>query len=127
LLERDGTYALAWGNLGLAYRNSGDAKRAEEALRKALSLEPQNVKTMQQLGEVLAAGGNLPEAIELFRKAVDAEADDAQLRVRFARMLNKAGKIDEARIELEKALVLDPKNKKINRELKALTQKPSRN
>jgi Flp pilus assembly protein TadD len=78
---------------------------------------------MQQLGEVLAAGGNLPEAIELFQKAVDAEANDAQLRVRLARVLNKAGKIDEARSELEKARVLDPKNRRIKRELKALTQK----
>ena len=45
--EIDPTYAAAWNNLGIAYEESGDFAKANEAYEKAIKIDPDNVLIRQ--------------------------------------------------------------------------------
>ena len=72
-------FAAGWGHLGLARMQSGEAKAAETALNKALSLEPESpgwhlaLSTLYKLAVANAKG--LIERIERIREMAESGVD----------------------------------------------------
>lgn len=120
ILEQDDSYALAWLNLGLAYQESSAPEKAERALRRALELEPENLKSMKALATSLSAQHKYDDAADVLRHAIGIDAADPRLRVRLARLLHRLGELTDARSEYGKAMRLDPENKQIAREFNSL-------
>ena len=68
---------IAHQNLGVALHNLKREAEAEQALRFALSLEPQMVGTHYNLGLVLLAQGRRPEAVAAFRREKELGPPDS--------------------------------------------------
>jgi|GEM_PF-5104583 len=80
--------AQGWGNLGLLYvanvqRNSDDTKAAtdaENALRKALQLDPSSSAAHKGLGRLLVATGRKKEALNSYQKSLAINIDQPEVR-----------------------------------------------
>jgi Tfp pilus assembly protein PilF len=46
-IEMDPTYAAAWNDLGIAYEQQGEFRKARDAYEKALKIEPNNTYIRQ--------------------------------------------------------------------------------
>lgn len=64
-----------WLSLGRAYEQSGDAVKAEDALRRAVTLAPSYAYPHWYLGNLLLRLGRYDEAFTEIRTASDAEVD----------------------------------------------------
>jgi tetratricopeptide (TPR) repeat protein len=104
----------AWGNLALAYRDSGQhSKEAAEAFQKAIALAQQAMKNTPEdpyvvsvLGRYYASVGDEPHAGPLLRKAVALAPKDPEVVERVAEAYEALGKRDLALNFLGKALQL---------------------
>ena len=77
----DSGYALAWSNLGALKRDTGDDHAAEIALRRALTLDPNQRGAMVTLAGLLRERSDLPAAAELFARACELEPARCQRRI----------------------------------------------
>ncbi|MCE5229582.1 tetratricopeptide repeat protein, partial [bacterium] len=71
LYEKTGRLPLAseqWIEIALVRRAQGDANQANDAVREALRLTPENREARVMLAEGLAAAGNKREALELWKQ-----------------------------------------------------------
>jgi tetratricopeptide (TPR) repeat protein len=57
-----------WGNLGYAYRTSGDLDKAVDAYRVAIKIDPKNKSACLSLGLILMAQEKYKEAIPCFEQ-----------------------------------------------------------
>ncbi len=87
-------YAPALINLGIAYARSGDITSAEENLRSALGLEPDNQDVLMNLGILHERQDLLQEASEYFSRLVKLGSMDGPMGL--ARVYEKQGRIEEA-------------------------------
>ena len=96
----------AWGNLGLAYLEKGNADEAIDALRRAIAAQPLFCVGEYRLGLAFEKKGELAAARDAFSKAVDTDHPDCKrLQDAFdarARVSGKLGQHDEARADLER-------------------------
>jgi len=65
-------YALAYNQLGYAYRSVGDMGAAEAAFRKYISLVPDDPNPYDSYAELLMKTGRFDESIVQYRKALSA-------------------------------------------------------
>ena len=73
-LELDPNYAVAWAQLAYLKRtHEWDWKGAEEAINKALQLEPNNVDVLGSAASLSITSGDSLKAIELFRLIVEKD------------------------------------------------------
>jgi tetratricopeptide (TPR) repeat protein len=100
-------YAPLFAQRGLVYAFLGQADRAEEAFKKALSLQD-TPEVRVALAELYLAAGRLDEALEQYAKALQLSPKDADLRVRYASALLLKGKAEEAAKVLEEGHRLKP-------------------
>jgi type IV pilus assembly protein PilF len=95
----------AWGNLGWAYLESGQLKRAIEALRRSVAAQPLFCVGNYRLGVAYEKSGQPRRALEALSQAI--ETDDPRcrrLQVAFAaraRVRMKLGELEAAREDLE--------------------------
>lgn len=83
----------------------------DEALkltRRAVVLSPNNAMIIDSLGWAHYKLGNYEKAVTILRHAVELAPDDEELRYHLGAAYAKNGQKIEARIELNKALLLDP-------------------
>lgn len=69
----DNSEILSLRNRGFLLLDSGELRRAEEYLKKFLSLDPKNVKAQLGLVDVLLNKGNTEEAEENLEKVIDTD------------------------------------------------------
>jgi len=82
------TTAAEYAIRGWSFYAAGNYPKAEDDLREALCLEPDNVDTTYALGLVLKAAGQNTQAVETFRQAAAlAEYMDDKVRGRMVRRL----------------------------------------
>jgi len=96
-----------WFRLGEAYEET-DAKKAEEAYRKALAVDPERVDVLVNLGALLCDQKRCSEAVLLFDYAVAGGARSALLHYNHAIVLEDVGEHDRAIEAYREALELDP-------------------
>ncbi len=66
---------LAWNNLGMAYADSGDFEKAENAYQRAIALDAKNQSAPphHNLGNLYKAGGKFNEAVSEYEKALNID------------------------------------------------------
>src|SRR5207244_274560 len=85
----------------------GDVPAAEHAVRDALRLDPENPRTLNFLGYLLADHGlSLEEALRLIRHALELDPDNGAYIDSLGWVYYRLGRLSEARIELERAVKL---------------------
>jgi len=89
----------------------GDLKNAENELRKAVDLAPNDSNLLTSLGGILGMEGNLREAHTYLDKAVRLNPQDAASRRNLAANEWQLGRLKEARANLDLLLRANPQDK----------------
>lgn len=102
-------------NMGLAFERMEHAEGTQmnpgatvEHYRKALSIKPNLVEALNNLGFALQSQGNIDEAAENYRKALSIKPDFAEALNNLGNVLQLQGKFEEAIENFEHALSLKP-------------------
>jgi Flp pilus assembly protein TadD len=84
-VELDGDNAVVWLHLAKALDGTGgDSEAAEEAVRRALELEPASIGALSLLGKLLHSRGDHDDAIVVFRQALELQCPTGNLSGRVA-------------------------------------------
>lgn len=101
-----------WYLLGRSYLYDVDdpePARAEQALRKAVALDPYSAEALLDLASAYDGEGNASEARAAFIAAQRAYPLSAEVAFSYGNFLLRQGEIDAALAQLHKSLELDPK------------------
>jgi tetratricopeptide (TPR) repeat protein len=122
-----GTPEIAWGNLGWAYLQVGDNKKAIEALRRAIAAQPLFCVGSYRLGVAYNRTGASESAVEALDRALATNApgcsalQDAYLER--AQAYLALGRPDSTRADLDRCLDLSkstPTGRECNRLMASL-------
>ena len=108
------TPEIAWGNLGWAYLDQGDLKRAVPALRRAIAAQPLFCVGNYRLGVAYHRSGQLEAAVDALDRALETQAPGCQnlqdAYLERARVHIALGDVAETRVDLDRCLVLAKSN-----------------
>jgi TolB-like protein len=82
---------------------------ADASFKKALALEPRNVRALRSAAALASAVGRFEEAITLGQRATELEPTNAQIYYNLCLYQRKGGQPDGAQVSCRRALELDPK------------------
>jgi tetratricopeptide (TPR) repeat protein len=103
LILADLSYVKAYNAMGVSYDCLGDHRRAIEAYKRALRLNPDLAYVQNNLGYSYLLQGNLDAAIHAFKKAIDLNSENAKYHNNLGLAYSKKGLYDLALIEFEAA------------------------
>lgn len=95
-------------NIGLAYKDQGDAEKAAHHFNESIKLDPNNPDVYNNLGNVLRVIDKPKEAIRNYEKALQLNRDFAECWSNLAAALNETGQQKPALKAVGRALDLDP-------------------
>ena len=116
----------AHANLATYYFQEGHLQKAENQLKTALRIQPNQVDTFFYLGMIYTNQGRLAEAKEALQKALLLNAKDERVLYRLGILYEKLGQEDLAQNEYKKALRLKPKAELVRLRLGQLYVKTGR-
>ena len=99
--------------LGDAYSQSHEYAKAEDAYRKAVDGDPDEVSHRKELAQTLLTQEKFPEALEEFKKLAIAEPEAAENYLRLSQIYRHMNRFDEAEESIVKAKQLGPGNLEI--------------
>jgi superkiller protein 3 len=91
-----------------ALKASGDVRRSEETLKRALQLAPEDANVWYQYGMLDSGLGRTGSAIEKVTKAVSLNPDLTEGNTSLAGLLLATGQVDLAAAAAQRALAIDP-------------------
>lgn len=97
-------------NLGMALGDLDDFNAARDALRTAVSLDPDNPDNHFGLGLIEQACGRTEEARNAFERAVRLAPKDREARLALARLLLDLEQWDQAAVHINAVLSAEPAN-----------------
>jgi len=106
----DPTYADGWVNVARARLRDRNIQGAQEALERALVLDPKLPKTHYFHALVLKAQGQYDQALGHLRQAAAVYPRDRVVRNEIGRLLFLQGRYAEAITELQQVLKIDPED-----------------
>lgn len=101
-------YAEVYNNMGLAYKQLGDAVKAEDSYKKAMQYKPKYPEAMNNYGVLLDSIGDSNEAREYFKKAILFAPDYPDPCLNIAISFEKDKNFNEAITYYERFLSLWP-------------------
>jgi len=105
-------YAKAWSDLGGVRRLEGDPKGAQQALERAVALDPGDETAQYRLGLQCLENREPHRAIDYFRKALQHEPDDRAILYNLALALRRDGQEVEAkRVDDRLSKLIQTRNK----------------
>jgi protein O-mannosyl-transferase len=104
LLERNPQNVMGWAALGTVHLHTRDYARAEEAYRRAETLQPDALQVKSLLGDLALARGQLDEARGFYGQVEAQGLNDPAIAYQLACVEARAGRTDEALAWLEKSL-----------------------
>ena len=107
--SRSGNYALQYS----------DFDAAEQAYRKALELDPNHVRTHNELGAVLVSTNRYEEAEAHFLRATELDPDNGQAHRNLGTIRGRQNKLEEAVEPFRQALRINPDDADCHRMLGA--------
>ncbi|MFH1624567.1 MAG: tetratricopeptide repeat protein, partial [Pseudomonadota bacterium] len=96
--------AKAVSDLGTQYIETDDLDKAEEALRKAIELDPSRMRTYFDLGVVCAKKERWQDALKAFVKAIELDPRDASSRYNCGFALEQLGETQGAFEQYQEAI-----------------------
>jgi tetratricopeptide (TPR) repeat protein len=118
---------LYWLVEGRILLKKGDHAGAEDALRKAVKLDPRSVEAHVDLGRCLLTRKKDEEAIESFRRALQIEPSYGPAHLHLGRCLRALGRRDAALAALRSAVQYMPLDGATHRELAEALVEAGRN
>ena len=100
--------AHAWGNLGVALRDTGHGQEAVDSFRQSLRLQPGEPDVLNNLGNALLAQQQYAEAIACFRDALRRTPANPGIHLNLGNALRASGHVAEAIQSIRQALELRP-------------------
>jgi tetratricopeptide (TPR) repeat protein len=94
----------------LRAEDRGNLEEAAEHYRRALELDPDNVKCLVEYGLLAVRRGRTEEGLASLRRALERAPNDAEVVAKMAKGLRLAGRSDEARAALRAALFRNPRS-----------------
>jgi len=120
--------AVQFCNLGVAWYERGDYKKAVELSQKAIRLNPGYAAPLNNLGVAYAKQGKFAVALECYEKATGLEPHYATAFYNIGVTFYKLGDQDKAIEYFKKAFVADPKYRSVyHYEILALMERAERN
>lgn len=95
-------------NIGLAYKDQGDAEKAAHHFNESIKLDPNNPDVYNNLGNVLRVIEKPKQAIQSYEKALQLNRDFAECWSNLAAALNETDQHKPALKAVGRALELDP-------------------
>lgn len=102
--ELDAQFFEAWHDLGWLDAKRGNFRRAANAFRRALEIQPGSRVTALALGESWRRAGSTKKAAKLYGERLAAAPKDAELRNRYIQVLRDAGDLEQALAQTKIAL-----------------------
>jgi len=99
-------------NLAVVLEDQGDIREAAAEFRKAIELNPDNVRCLRRLATILAGGWHYDAAIKYAKRAVDLAPTSADTVQTLGAVYYHAGETDDALRELLRAIKIDPRHAK---------------
>ena len=99
---------IIWNILGACLAQVGMFKKAIEAYKNTISINPNYVYAYCNMGIVLKDQGKLNEAISIYQKAISIKPNYAEAYSNLGVVYRYQGRLDEAIIEFQKAILLKP-------------------
>ncbi len=90
----------AWYNLGLLFKNSGDAKAAIDAFRHVTEIDSNDADSWYFLGASYAENKQYPEAMDAFQHALKLNPQHASAEFGLSRAYQQSGDLTHAREHL---------------------------
>ena len=114
--ELNPTYALTWAHLGRAYSAAASLQyggreqyeKAQNAYRRALSLQPAQIETRVYMANMFTDTGRVEQAVPLLREALMENPNHAEAHWELGYAYRFAGALQESVAECERARQLDP-------------------
>lgn len=126
ILASDAKYPGAHAVIAQAEIGAGKWADAATELQSELSIDPQNVDALYDLGFVNLQESKRDEAMRLFQQVLAAHPDYADAQYEVGKMLMDDGKAQEALPHLEAAAKLDPNKAYVHYQLQAAYRKLAR-
>jgi tetratricopeptide (TPR) repeat protein len=104
----DPKHGAAWANLARCYYKIGQAKRAEDAIEKAIEAGTKDPKVEDMIGGLLSQLGDQARAKHWYSRAVKRAPNSAQFNSNLGSSLIFLGETDEAEVALERAITANP-------------------
>lgn len=109
VLKLQPTHILTQGGLGIAYgKLKGDFDQAISHLLLAISYNPKDGNSLENLGIAYAMKGNTSEAIKMFEKALEINPQNAQTYLNLSVAYHNSGDQEKSDAFREKAYQIDP-------------------
>ncbi|MFO0825383.1 MAG: tetratricopeptide repeat protein [Gemmataceae bacterium] len=102
------TSVIAWNNLGLALKDTGDAPGAIAALKECIRLDPKYTKAHSNLGYVLKESGDPAGAVSSCREAIRLEPGYARAHNHLGLALRELGDLPGAIAAFKECIRLEP-------------------
>ena len=100
-------------DLGIIYEILNEPEKAIEAYKRILSLDPDNKKARNRLGQVFIKEKKLDEALNQFREIQKSDAADLNIHMKMGLIYLEQGKLDQAILEFNFVLAANPKDDRV--------------
>jgi tetratricopeptide (TPR) repeat protein len=105
--EQETTDPEPWSNLGLALSRAGELLSAQEALLKALEINPSYIAALNNLAGVYQFLGEYDSQLRVAQLAIKIQPDSAVAMNNFGTALLEHGRLEEAKVAFQKSIFLD--------------------